>query len=145
MSFGQDTTGGDRVQAHTGGRLQAPGHHHPGLVCPRWAALAGILYIIITCFAGEAELSGVTTLLKRFFFPVLETLSKFASGEVELGKEVLQRHLRLVRKIFVAISELSGPEVTETCSSALSSVMGWMDKLHIRQTCQHLTRFQSYF
>ena len=101
--------------------------------------------IIITCFAGEAELSGVTTLLKRFFFPVLETLSKFASGEVELGKEVLQRHLRLVRKIFVAISELSGPEVTETCSSALSSVMGWMDKLHIRQTCQHLTRFQSYF
>ena len=84
-------------------------------------------------------------MLKRFFSPVVETLSKFASGEVELGKEALQRHLRLVRKIFVAISELSGPEVTETCSSALSSVMGWIDKLHIRQTCQHLTRFQSYF
>ena len=84
-------------------------------------------------------------MLKRFFSPVVETLSKFASGEVELGKEALQRHLKLVRKIFVAVSELSGPEVTETCSSALSSVMGWIDKLHIRQTCQHLTRFQSYF
>ena len=81
---------------------------------------------------GEAELNGVTTLLKRFFFPVLETLSKFASGDVELDKETLQRHLKLVRRIFIAVSELSGPEVTETCSSVLSSVMGWMDKLHIR-------------
>ena len=103
--------------------------------------LSSILYII-TCFAGEAELEGVKTLLKKFFFPALEMLTKFASGHAEVDKEARQRHLKFVRKIVVAVSELSGPETRGAGSSALSSVMGWMDKLHIRQTCrQYLTTF----
>lgn len=75
-------------------------------LCRRWGVPEKLKDLNISWYIpGENEIKCVKDLVNNYLVPELETLAKYAEGEITLGREHLRRSLRIV------VSMLAGQTV----------------------------------
>jgi len=98
-----------------------------------WGAMVTVDQLQVSWYRpGAQELAVISTLLERYLAPVMAQLAAFAEGGLELGKEELQRSLKLVWRVVAGVSELLEPEVDGEWASCLSNNLSWLQKVRLR-------------
>lgn len=66
-------------------------------VCRRWGVPEKLKDLNISWYIpGDVEINCVQDLVNRYLAPELETLAKYAQGEITLTREYLRRSLRII-------------------------------------------------